>query len=93
MSNSRTFSGVTAEALRRLKGVGRTEYSIVFDPPDGPRSSAISQTPFGECVVEFEYDSTGAELTLTIVRKPWMVPERLLWSAFLETLDRCREPT
>jgi hypothetical protein len=48
---------------------------------------------FGECLVEFEYDITGAELTLTIVRKPWMVPERLLWSAFLETLDRCRGPT
>jgi hypothetical protein len=93
MSNSRTFSGVTAEALSRLKGVGRTEYSVVFDPPDGPRSSAISQTPFGECVVEFEYDITGAELTLTIVRKPWMVPESLLWRAFLETLERCREPT
>ncbi len=51
---------MTAEALSRIKGAGRTEYSIVFDPPDGPRSSAISETPFGECVVELEYDITGA---------------------------------
>jgi hypothetical protein len=92
MSNSRIFSEVTEETLTRLKILGRTQYSVVFDPPDGPRSSAISQTPFGECVVEFEYDMTRAELTLTLVKKPWLVPESLLWSSFLVTLERCREP-
>ena len=93
MSNSRIFSEVTDETLTRLKTVGRTQYSVVFDPPDGPRSSAISQTPFGECVVEFEYDMTRAQLTLTLVKKPWLVPESLLWSSFLATLERCREPS
>jgi hypothetical protein len=93
MFNSRTFSDVTVEALSRIKVLGRTQYAVVFEPPDGPRSSAISQTPFGECVIEFEYDGARAELTLTIVKKPWLVPESLLWSAFLETLERCRNPT
>jgi hypothetical protein len=91
--NSRIFSGVTVEALSRIKELGRTEYSVIFDPPKGSRSTATSQTPFGECVVEFEYDITRAELTLTIVKKPWLVPESLLWSRFRETLERCREPT
>jgi hypothetical protein len=91
MRNSRIFSEVTAEALARIKGVGRTQYSVVFDPPEGPHSIATSQTPFGKCVVEFEYDITRAELTLKIVEKPWMVPESLLWSVFGETLDRCRQ--
>jgi hypothetical protein len=31
MSNSRTFSDVTVEALIRIKALGRTEYSVVFD--------------------------------------------------------------
>jgi len=93
MANSRTFSGVTVEALSRIKDLGRAEHSVVFDPPEGPHSTATSQTPFGECVVEFEYDITRAELTLKIVKKPWLVPESLLWSAFCETLERCREPT
>jgi hypothetical protein len=93
MPASRTFPGVTAEALDRIKALGRTEHNVVFDPPDGPRSSATSQTPLGECVIEFVHDGTRAELTLTIVRKPWLVPENLLWNAFLETLERCREPT
>jgi hypothetical protein len=93
MSNSRTFSNVTAESFDRIKELGRAQYSVVYDPPDGPRSRAISQTPFGECVVDFAHESARAELTLTIVKKPWLVPERLLWSAFLENLERCRGPT
>ena len=91
MSNSRTFSGVNADALSRIKGFGRAEYSVVFDPPEGPRSTATSQTPFGECVVEFVHDSARSELTLTIVKKPWLVPEGLLWGGFVAALERCRE--
>jgi hypothetical protein len=93
MSNSRTFSDVTAESFSRIKELGRTQYSVVYDPPDGPRSRATSQTPFGECVVEFVHESARAELTLTIVKKPWLVPESLLWNAFLENLERCRKRT
>jgi hypothetical protein len=93
MSNNRTFSGVTVEALGRIKELGRAEHGVVYDPPDGPRSSATSQTPFGECVVEFVHDSTRAELTLTILKKPWLLPESLLWSGFLAALERCRQPT
>jgi hypothetical protein len=91
MLTSRTFSDVTAEAVARIKRVGLTQYSVVFDPPEGTQSTATAQTPFGKCVVEFEYDITRAELTLKIVKKPWVVPESLLWSAFRETLERCRE--
>jgi hypothetical protein len=70
MSTSRTFSGVSVEALSRIKGLGRAEYGVVFDPPDGPRSKAISQTPFGERVIVFVHDSARAELTLTIAKSP-----------------------
>jgi hypothetical protein len=93
MSNSRTFSDVTVEALIRIKALGRTEYSVVFDPPEGPCSTATSQTIFGECVVEFVHDRVRAELTLTIVKKPWLVPESILWGGFVATLKRCRGQT
>jgi hypothetical protein len=91
MSTSRTFSGVTVEDLSRIKGLGRAEHGVVFDPPDGPCGNVTSRTPFGECVVAFVYVSARAELTLTIVKKPWLIPASLLWSGFLETLGRCRE--
>jgi len=93
MATSRTFTGVTTEILNRMKGLGCDEYNLVFDPPDGPRSTATTQTPLGECVFEFIYDSARAELTLTIVKKPWLVREGMLWSGFAATLERSREET
>jgi hypothetical protein len=90
MSTTRTFSGVTSEVVSRMKELARANYSIVFDPPDGPTSIATSQTPLGECVIEFVHDPAKAELTLTLVKKPWLLPESMLWSGFTETLDRCR---
>jgi hypothetical protein len=41
-------------------------------------------------VIEFAHDAAMAELTLTSVKKPWLVPECVLWSGFITTLDRCR---
>jgi hypothetical protein len=93
MPSTRTFSGVTPEILHRMKEFGRAEYNIVYDPPEGPVSTATSQTPLGECVVEFAHDPAKAELTLTLLKKPWLLPEGLLWSGFSETLERCRKET
>jgi hypothetical protein len=91
MPSTRTFSGVTSEILSRMKEFGRAEYGIVYDPPEGSISTATSQTPLGECVIEFVHDPAAAELTLTLVKKPWLLPEGLLWSGFENTLARCRE--
>ena len=93
MSASRTFSGVTPEILKRMKELGRAEYNIVYDPPEGSVSTATSQTPLGECVIKFAHDPAKAELTLTLVKKPWLLPEGVLWNGFVATLDRCREET
>ena len=91
MPNSRTFSGVTAEILSRMKEIGRAEYGVVYDPPAGPISTATSRTSLGECVIALVHDAEKAELTLTLVKKPWLLPEVLLWNGFAETLERCRE--
>ena len=91
MSSSRTFFDVSSEILTRIKEFGSARYGVVFDPPDGPQSIAVGETPFGKCVIESVYDSERAELTLTIVEKPWLLPESLLWKGFLRTLERCSE--
>jgi hypothetical protein len=44
-------------------------------------------------VIEFAHDAAMAELTLTLVKKPWLPPEGVLWSRFMATLDRCRDTT
>jgi len=91
MSSSTTFSSIPAEIVIRMKEFGHSRYGIVFDPPEGPSGTATAQTPLGECVIEFVHDSAREELTLTLVRKPWLLPESLLWSGFQRTLERCRE--
>ena len=91
MPSSRTFSGVTVDILTRMKEFGRAQYNIVYDPAEGPVSTATSQTPLGECIIEFAHDAAKAELTLTLVKKPWLLPEGLLWNGFSETLERCRK--
>jgi hypothetical protein len=93
MSNTRTFSDVTAEVVSRMKEFARAKYNIVFEPPDGSASIATSQTPLGECVIEFAHDVEKAELTLTLIKKPWLLPESTLWNGFTETLDHCRKET
>ena len=91
MPSTRTYSEVTVEILTRMKEFGRAQYGIVYDPPEGQVSTATSQTPLGECIIEFAHDAATAELTLTLVKKPWLLPEGLLWNGFSETLERCRK--
>lgn len=93
MSNTRTFSGVTAEILYRMQELGRAEYGIVYDYREGYAGTATSQTPLGECVIEFVHYHERSELALALVKKPPLLPEELLWSGFADTLDRCREPS
>ena len=91
MPSSRTFAGISSEVVGRMKEYGRSQYGIVFDPPEGPNSIATGQTPLGECVIEFAHDDERQELSLTLVKKPWLLPESLLWNGFLNTLAACRE--
>ena len=91
MSVTGIFCSVSTEIAIRLKEVGRSRYGIVFDPLEGQSGTATGQTPLGECVIEFVHDSAREELTLTLVRKPWLLPESLLWMGFQRTLERCRE--
>jgi hypothetical protein len=90
MRNTRTFTGVTPAVVSLMKEIGLTKYGIVYDPPDGPAGTATSQTPLGDCVVEFQHDRATAELKLTLVRKPWLLPEGLLWDGFVTMLQQCR---
>lgn len=93
MSGIRTFSGVTAEILSHMQELGRASYGIVYDPPEGSAGSATSQTPLGQFVIEFVHNNEKGELTLTLIEKPPLLPEELLWSSFVNTLDRCRKPS
>jgi hypothetical protein len=90
MAVTRTFSSVTDDLMHRIKQVARDQHGILFDPPDGVTGTATGRTPLGECVVRFVYDSAQAELVMTLVKKPLMLPAGFLWTAFSAELERSR---
>ncbi len=87
---ARTFTGVTPELARRVKALAFADHGVVFDPPDASSTTATARTPLGDCVIALVHDEERAELRLTLVRKPLLLPETALWSAFEAALDRCR---
>ena len=91
MSGIRTFPGVTPDTLSRMQELGRASYGIVYNPPVGSAGTATSQTPLGQIVIEFVHNNENSELTLTLIEKPPLLPEKLLWSGFVNTLNSCRE--
>nr|WP_294506990.1 hypothetical protein [uncultured Rhodopila sp.] len=90
MAATRTFSSVSAELMERIRQVARDEHGILFDPPDAATGTATGRTPLGECIVHFAYDIAQAELVMTLVKKPLMLPAGFLWTAFLAELERSR---
>ncbi len=92
MARSRSYPVVTREVFDRLKRRGRRDYAIAFEPPGGARGNAAGNTPLGPCTVEFAHDEAHAELRLTIVKKPLLLPEEVLWAGFERILASCREP-
>lgn len=90
MALTRTFSSVTADLMHRIRQVAREEHGILFDPPDATKGTATGRTPLGECIVHFAYDSVQAELVMTLVKKPLMLPAGFLWTAFSAELERSR---
>ena len=90
MAATRTFSSVTADLMHRIRQVARDEHGILFDPPDGTKGTATGSTPLGVCIVDFVYDTAQAELVMTVVKKPLMLPAAFLWTAFSAELERSR---
>ena len=90
MAVTRTFFGIPAGLLLRIKQVAREEHGILFDPPEGTQGTATGRTPLGECIVRFVYDGAQAELVMTLVKKPVLLPAAFLWTAFSAELERSR---
>jgi hypothetical protein len=46
--------------------------------PDGAGGLITTHSPMGDVIVHFSYNEELAELTLTIVKKPMLVPARMI---------------
>jgi hypothetical protein len=81
------FQGITLAALVRMHGEGGGDHVVELDP-DQSGGTVRRPTPLGEVAVRFTHDRAREEMTVTIVRKPKLLPEAVLWAGVARALQR-----
>ncbi len=90
MSKTRVFPGVTFALLSRMREDDGGEYALAVDP--GRVGGIVHKpTPLGEVIVRFEHDDRRAEMTVTILRKPALLPAAVLWAGVSHALRRASD--
>ena len=76
-----TFTGISPAILVKLREARR--WPVRFDfSEDGRTGTAIGTLPIGTLEIGFNYASESQELTLTILKKPMLVPAPFVWAEF-----------
>lgn len=87
MSKTRVFTGVTFERLSRMQEEDRGDYALALEP--GRIGGTVHKpTPLGVVVVRFAHDIQRAEMTVTILKKPVLVPAEVVWVGVSRALRR-----
>jgi hypothetical protein len=85
-SKTHVFPGVTLDALKSLQGQGGGKsYSLKLDP-DGVGGLFTMRAGISDVVVRFSYNIERAELTLTIMKKPILLPAAMIWAGTSQVL-------
>ena len=87
MSRTQVFSGVTIERLTRMHEEDGGEYALQLDA-DRKGGTVNKPTPFGPVLVRFAHDNRRAEMTVTILHKPMLLPVAVLWAGVAHALRR-----
>ena len=90
MTEEKTWTGVTADAFRRLRSMSESSYGSIFEPGDSDAGTVTTQTPVGRVVLTFSFDADQEELTYSVREKPTMVPEFMIWDGINRALQRCQ---
>lgn len=87
MSRTQIFPGVTIAVLTRMREEDSGDYALQLDP-ERIGGTVNKTTPFGNVVVRFEHDDQRAELAVTILHKPMLLPAAVLWAGVAHALRR-----
>jgi hypothetical protein len=88
------FSGVTLQTIMSLQGQGGDggTYKLQLDP--GNTSGMLTiDAGIGDVVLRFSHDNERAELTLSIVKKPMLVPSGTILSVATQVLRNAASQT
>jgi hypothetical protein len=90
-AQSHVFSPVTLQALTGLQGEPGGNYTVQLDP-DGVGGLFTMNPGMGDVVLRFSYNNERAELTLTILKKPMLLPAAMIWAVASDVLRRAGQP-
>lgn len=83
------FTGITPELLAVMSRQRQERIRLRMNE-DGRSGQATGQLPFGPVEVDFVYARDLGELTVTVRRKPALVPAPLLWAEFSRAVRAAR---
>ena len=87
MPQSVTFHNITPAVLERLGAAGKRGGSYHLErSADGSRGTISGETPVGHLTLGFEYEAERATITVTIERKPLLVPAALVFATISTAL-------
>jgi hypothetical protein len=87
MSSSRTFSGIAPAAWLRVRESSANEYGTVYS--DVMQGTAITVTPVGRIRLNYTYDAHQGVAEYTLIEKPLILGETLIWDRIAATVARC----
>ncbi|MGO9039921.1 MAG: hypothetical protein ACLPQI_07645 [Steroidobacteraceae bacterium] len=86
MSQSIVFREVTPAVLERLGAAGGGGGYRLEKSADGSRGTLSGETPVGHLWLSFKYEAEHHSLTVTIDRKPFLVPAALVFATISNAL-------
>jgi len=88
MPASRSFQGITPESWLRIKASSKKQHGTVYADDDS--GTAVTTTPVGPIVIQYRYDLAQQRIDYTIVNKPFLIGEAMIWNGIEETIAGCR---
>lgn len=86
----RCFEGVSAAVWQQMQAWGEREHGTAFEHADDTRGTATTPTPAGPVVLGFEFDADSERITYTILQKPLLAPNSLIWGGIAAAIGRSR---
>jgi hypothetical protein len=85
MSKTHVFPGVALQTVISLRDQPQGNYKLDLDP-DGLGGLLTIATPMGDVVLRLRHNSANSELTLTVVKKPMLLPTATILNTIAQVL-------
>jgi len=88
MGTSRVFHNISPSTWLRIKASSEQERGTNYSGDHV--GTAVTATPVGAIRIAYEYNATRETVEYTIIEKPRLVGEFLIWGRIEQTIFLCR---